>query len=67
MLKMVAIHCGLLVDSLCGGVGNDTITVAGASSIEGGAGNDDLTGGADADTIKGGDGNDTVAGKRCCC
>jgi Ca2+-binding RTX toxin-like protein len=53
-----------------GGSGNDVITAAGLAAgiigltIDGGAGNDTITGSAGADTLLGGDGNDTVIGGR---
>ncbi|AMN44277.1 beta strand repeat-containing protein [Rhodoplanes sp. Z2-YC6860] len=53
-----------------GGGGNDTIDASGLSAnwigltIDGGAGNDIITGSQGADMILGGDGNDTVTGGR---
>jgi len=53
-----------------GGAGNDIITAAGLAAgvigltIDGGAGNDTITGSAGADTLIGGDGNDTLIGGR---
>ena len=53
-----------------GGAGNDVINAAGLApgnvllTIDGGAGNDTITGSAGADTLIGGDGNDTVIGGR---
>jgi Ca2+-binding RTX toxin-like protein len=53
-----------------GGNGNDTINAAGLPAgviglvIDGGAGNDTITGSAGNDTLIGGDGNDTVIGGR---
>jgi hypothetical protein len=49
---------------ITGGSGNDIIkgaTVV-AATIDGGAGDDTITGGAGADTIDGGDGDDTITG-----
>jgi Ca2+-binding RTX toxin-like protein len=52
------------------GAGNDTINAAGLPvgviglTIDGGAGNDTITGSQGADTLIGGDGNDTVIGGR---
>ena len=52
------------------GNGNDTINASGVPAgvigltIDGGAGNDTLTGSQGADTLIGGDGNDTVVGGR---
>ena len=50
-----------------GGTGNDTLdfsatTLTGIAKIDGGAGNDTITGSAGADTIVGGAGNDTLKG-----
>jgi Ca2+-binding RTX toxin-like protein len=53
-----------------GGNGNETINAAGLAAgviglvIDGGAGNDTITGSAGNDTLIGGDGNDTVIGGR---
>jgi len=53
-----------------GGAGNDVITAAGLAAgvigltIDGGAGNDTITGSQGNDTLMGGDGNDTVIGGR---
>ena len=53
-----------------GGAGNDVINAAGLAAgtvqltIDGGAGNDTITGSAGDDTLIGGDGNDTVIGGR---
>ncbi len=53
--------------SIQGGTGNDTLnfsttTLTGIVRIDGGAGNDTITGGAAADTIVGGAGNDSLRG-----
>lgn len=53
--------------SISAGAGNDTITVTlagtdGTSAIDGGAGNDTITGSGDLDTITGGAGTDTMTG-----
>ncbi|MDP6654334.1 MAG: calcium-binding protein, partial [Gammaproteobacteria bacterium] len=54
---------GAGADIITGGDGNDTITTgADNNSVDGGAGNDNLTGGTGADTLIGGDGNDTLTG-----
>lgn len=51
-----------------GDAGNDTISAAGVKlglvylAINGGAGNDSLTGGSGSDTLEGGDGNDRLDG-----
>jgi Ca2+-binding RTX toxin-like protein len=53
-----------------GGNGNDTISAVGMTTaimnlvLDGGAGNDTITGGAGNDTLLGGDGNDMVNGGR---
>jgi Ca2+-binding RTX toxin-like protein len=58
---------GALVLNLNGGAGNDTIDATNALLgsvrllIDGGTGDDVITGSADADTIQGGDGDDFVA------
>ena len=53
--------------SIAAGTGNDTLdfsttTLTGITKIDGGAGNDTITGSAAADTIVGGAGNDTLRG-----
>jgi Ca2+-binding RTX toxin-like protein len=56
--------------AISGGNGNDTINAAGMTTaimnlvLDGGAGNDTITGGAGNDTLIGGDGNDMVNGGR---
>lgn len=53
------------IEYLDGGSGNDTINAAASNSavrIDGGAGNDLITGGVVADTLIGGSGNDTIRG-----
>jgi hypothetical protein len=53
-------------NTIDGAAGNDTITIAGATTAgvvaDGGAGNDTITGGTGVDTITGGDGNDSIIG-----
>jgi Ca2+-binding RTX toxin-like protein len=53
-----------LGEAMYGTAGADTLTAtAGISNtIDGGAGNDNITGGTGADTLSGGDGNDTING-----
>ena len=57
----------ILVETIIGGAGNDTIDAGPGGYIpslmlDGGAGNDSLTGGFTPDTLLGGDGNDTLSG-----
>lgn len=55
---------GVATTNITGTGGNDTIIAATstASTVIGGAGNDNITGSTLADTISGGDGNDSITG-----